>query len=76
MLRDATESLGSEDEARELAEHLGDSSIIHLRVVGIATLLSAKVGAGNHRVEAGQLVGLLPDPAWALAFDADQRLAA
>jgi multiple sugar transport system ATP-binding protein len=60
----------------ELAEHLGDSSIIHLRVDGVDALLSAKVGAGNHRVEAGQLVGLVPDAAWALAFDAEHRLAA
>jgi multiple sugar transport system ATP-binding protein len=60
----------------ELAEHLGDSSIIHLRVDGVDTLLSAKVGAGHHRVEAGQQVGLAPDAAWALAFDAEHRLAA
>ena len=60
----------------ELAEHLGDSSIIHLRVDGIDTLLSAKVGAGNHRVEAGQSVGLAPDAAWTLAFDANQQRAA
>ena len=60
----------------ELAEHLGDSSIIHLRVDGVADLLSAKIGAGNDRVVAGQQVGLAPDAAWALAFDADHRLAA
>jgi multiple sugar transport system ATP-binding protein len=60
----------------ELAEHLGDSSIIHLRVDGIDTLLSAKVGAGDRLVEVGQQVGLAPDAACALAFDADQRLAA
>jgi multiple sugar transport system ATP-binding protein len=60
----------------ELAEHLGDSSIIYLRVDGVDSLLSAKIGAGNHRVEAGQQVGLMPDAAWALAFDAEQRLAA
>ncbi len=60
----------------ELAEHLGDSSIIHLRVDGVAELLSAKVGAGHDRLEAGQQVGLAPDAAWALAFDAEQRLAA
>lgn len=59
----------------ELAEHLGDSSIIHLRVDGVAELLSAKVGAGNDRLETGQGVGLAPDAAWALSFDADQRLA-
>jgi len=60
----------------ELAEHLGDSSIVHLRVDGIDTLLSAKVGAGHDRVEAGQQVGLAPDAAWALAFDTQHRLAA
>ena len=60
----------------ELAEHLGDSSIIHLRVDGVAELLSAKVGAGNQHLQAGQRVGLAPDAAWALAFGADSRLAA
>ena len=60
----------------ELAEHLGDSSIIHLRVDGIAELLSAKVGASYDGLASGQSVGLAPDAAWALSFDADQRLAA
>jgi multiple sugar transport system ATP-binding protein len=59
-----------------LAEHLGDASIIHLRVDGVADLLSAKVGAEHSRVEAGQNVGLAPDAAWALAFDAQHQLAA
>jgi multiple sugar transport system ATP-binding protein len=59
-----------------LAEHLGDSSIIHLRVEGVDELLTAKVGAGHGRVDAGQSVGLAPDVAWALAFDADALLAA
>jgi multiple sugar transport system ATP-binding protein len=59
-----------------LAEHLGDASIIHLRVEGVAELLSAKVGAEHNRVEAGQNVGLVPDAAWALAFDAQHQLAA
>lgn len=58
----------------ELAEHLGDSSIVHLRVHGVAELLRAKQAAGGPRVEAGQDVGLIPDAAWALAFDAEQRL--
>ena len=57
-----------------LAEHLGDSSIIHLRVDGIEELLTAKVGTEHSRVEAGQGVGLAPDAAWALAFGADGRL--
>jgi len=57
-----------------LAEHLGDSSIIHLKVEGIDELLTAKVGPEHGRVEAGQAVGLAPDAAWALAFGADGRL--
>jgi multiple sugar transport system ATP-binding protein len=59
-----------------LAEHLGDASIIHLHVEGVAELLSAKVSAEHNRVEAGQNVGLAPDAAWALAFDAQHQLAA
>ncbi len=58
----------------ELAEHLGDSSILHLRLEGVAELLSAKVGAGSDALVAGQAVGLVPDAAWALAFDAEHRL--
>ena len=56
-----------------LAEHLGDSSIIHLRVDGIADLLTAKVGTESNHIEAGQSVGLAPNGAWALAFAADGR---
>jgi multiple sugar transport system ATP-binding protein len=59
-----------------LAEHLGDSSIVHLQVDGVPGLLTAKVGTEHDRVDAGQSVGLVPDAAWALAFDADHRLAA
>ncbi len=58
----------------ELAEHLGDSSILHLRVDGLEALLTAKVGAEHAGVEAGRTVGLNPDAAWALAFGADGRL--
>ena len=57
-----------------LAEHLGDSSIIHLRVEGIAELLTAKVGTECSQIDAGQTVGLAPDAAWALTFGADGRL--
>ena len=57
-----------------LAEHLGDSSILHLRVEGVTELLNAKVGIENNACETGQMVGLLPDPAWALTFGADGRL--
>jgi multiple sugar transport system ATP-binding protein len=58
----------------ELAEHLGDSSIVYLRVDGVAELITAKVGADHDRVEVGQRVGLAPDASWALAFDAQHRL--
>lgn len=58
----------------ELAEHLGDSSIIHLRVDGVADLLIAKVGTEHSHCAAGQAVGLVPDAAWALTFGADSRL--
>ena len=58
-----------------LAEHLGDSSILHLRVEGVKELLNAKVGAGDKKpCESGQEVGLWPDPAWVLIFGADGRL--
>jgi len=57
-----------------LAEHLGDSSILHLRVDGVTELLNAKVGTENNACETGQMVGLVPDPAWALTFGADGRL--
>jgi multiple sugar transport system ATP-binding protein len=60
----------------ELAEHLGDVSIVHLRVDGLAELLAAKVPAGRKNLDAGADVGLLPDAAWALPFDADGRLIA
>ena len=58
-----------------LAEHLGDSSILHLKVDGVADLLNAKVGTQHASCRAGQPVGLAPDAAWALAFGANgQRI--
>ena len=57
-----------------LAEHLGDSSILHLRVEGVTDLLSAKVSAEYSRIVSGQSIGLQPDAAWALGFDAQGRL--
>ncbi len=56
-----------------LAEHLGDTSILHLSIQGLGDLLHAKVGPENAQLIAGDSVGLLPDAAWALAFDADGR---
>jgi multiple sugar transport system ATP-binding protein len=59
-----------------LAEHLGDASIIHLRVDGVEELLTAKVSAHEGRVVAGQKVGVTFDVAGALAFSADGVLLA
>ena len=57
-----------------LAEHLGDASILHLRVAGLPDLLHAKVGAGQGHWSADQSATLVPDTRWALAFDANGRL--
>ena len=59
-----------------MAEHLGDASIVHLRVDGIDELLTAKVGTEGNFIAAGLTVGLAPNAAWALAFAADGRLVA
>ncbi len=56
-----------------LAEHLGDASVLYLRVAGMADLLHAKVGSGHSHLVAGQTVGLLPDASSALAFDTAGR---
>jgi multiple sugar transport system ATP-binding protein len=56
-----------------LAEHLGDASVLHLRLEGLASLLRAKVGAGHEHIEAGQVVRLAADAQGALAFDAAGR---
>lgn len=57
-----------------LAEHLGDSSILHLRVDGLPELVNAKLGAEHAVVQTGQTVGLMPDAAWTLTFDATGQL--
>ena len=58
-----------------LAEHLGDVSILYLRVEGVSELLNAKVATAHQaQCAAGQTVGLAPDASWALAFGADGRL--
>jgi multiple sugar transport system ATP-binding protein len=57
-----------------LAEHLGDSSIVHLRVDGVADLLNAKLGSGHADCAPGAVVSLVPDITHALAFDAAGRL--
>jgi multiple sugar transport system ATP-binding protein len=57
-----------------LAEHLGDSSILHLQVKGVAELLHAKVDAKASHCETGQIVAIAPDGGWTLMFGADGRL--
>ena len=57
----------------ELAEHLGDVSILHLRVEGLDDLVHVKNAAGHTALASGQRVGLQPDPAWALRFDGAGR---
>ena len=57
-----------------LAEHLGDSSILHLQVDGVTELLNAKVGTEHSGIDSGQWVGLQPDPSWTLSFDDAGRL--
>jgi len=52
-----------------LAEHLGDSSILHLRVEGLTELLKAKVGAEHSHYQGGQTVTLQADTSWVLGFD-------
>ena len=59
-----------------LAEHLGDASILHLKVDGVAELVHVKVGSGHHPCQAGDQVGLAADAGSALVFDAvGKRLA-
>jgi multiple sugar transport system ATP-binding protein len=64
----------------ELAEHLGDVSIVHLRVDGLPGLLAAKLPAGQagaaSTLDSGATVGLAPDATRTLRFGADERLAA
>ena len=59
-----------------MAEHLGDVSVLHLRVDSIADLLHAKVDGSHAGLAAGASVGLQPVAESVLAFDdAGRRLA-
>jgi multiple sugar transport system ATP-binding protein len=59
-----------------MAEHLGDVSVLHLRVDGIAELLHAKVDGSHAGLAAGASVGLQPAAESVLAFDdAGRRIA-
>jgi multiple sugar transport system ATP-binding protein len=57
-----------------LAEHLGDSSLLHIKLDGVEELMNAKVGAEHTQIEANQMIGLSPDASWALTFDAAGKL--
>jgi multiple sugar transport system ATP-binding protein len=56
-----------------MAEHLGDTSILHVRVEGLDELVNVKVGPDHANLAAGQTVGLQADTARALRFDAAGR---
>jgi multiple sugar transport system ATP-binding protein len=53
-----------------LAEHLGDASILHVRIEGVPELLKAKVSAEHSRYQGGQSVVVSADRSWVLAFNA------
>jgi multiple sugar transport system ATP-binding protein len=52
-----------------LAEHLGDASVLHMRVQGVADLLKAKVAANSGPFQAGQMVFLRAPADAVLGFD-------
>jgi multiple sugar transport system ATP-binding protein len=56
-----------------LAEHLGDVSILHLRVDGLPGLLTAKLPTGASMLHDGHAVRLIADASDALGFDAEAR---
>jgi multiple sugar transport system ATP-binding protein len=53
----------------EWAEHLGDTSILHIRVPGVKDLLHARIGPMSRPPVPGQLLGLQPDAEWVVRFD-------
>ena len=56
-----------------MAEHLGDSTLLHLRVDGVHDLLHARMSAALPGPAAADTVRLLPEPGSVLLFDAHQR---
>jgi multiple sugar transport system ATP-binding protein len=56
-----------------MAEHLGDSSLLHLRVHGLPELLHVRVASGHGHATAGQAVGLSPMVENTLLFDETGR---
>jgi multiple sugar transport system ATP-binding protein len=68
-IRPATQAEGLEAIV-VLAEHLGDASIVHLQVEGVAELLQARVPLRGEELAPGQRVRLVPEAGRVLAFDA------
>jgi multiple sugar transport system ATP-binding protein len=60
----------------ELAEYLGDTTLVHLRVPGVAQLLTARADGGVNGLAAGSKVDLVPEADKAIAFDAQGCLVA
>ena len=52
-----------------LAEHLGDASILHVRMDGLAGLMQVRIPLTGDGLSPGQAVRLVPDAGRALAFD-------
>lgn len=53
-----------------LAEHLGDSSILYLKIDGIQNLFNLKLDANANRVQNGDRLYISAEPRHVLAFDA------
>ena len=53
-----------------LAEHLGDTTIVHLRVDGVEDLLRARIEGDAPAMHAGPRVGLVPSMDGRMRFDA------
>ncbi|HEX5688238.1 MAG TPA: ABC transporter ATP-binding protein [Ideonella sp.] len=60
----------------ELAEYLGDTTLVHLRVKGLVNLLTARADGGVSGLAAGSPVGVVPESDKAIAFDAQGCLVA
>jgi multiple sugar transport system ATP-binding protein len=56
-----------------LAEHLGDASVLHVRIDGLEDLIHAKTGADQAHLVAGDSVGLRPAAERAIYFDSTSR---
>jgi multiple sugar transport system ATP-binding protein len=53
-----------------VSENLGDHVIVHVKLPGVATLVTAKIGSGTTRIQTGQPLFLIPAMENILYFDA------